>query len=750
MPILPHLVRDSLFGNLLRSCRKVAQVDLNELNCKKLAEGFINVPTVFLFSKRDKLVRPADSMKMFGKLTTDFKVFVDSGVRHDQRRPEAKIRRVFLELEELRLKKQNRRKSSRKRGKSQRALSKRSVTDTSTRRLRDCRKEPRAKHFSRAHKSQKPQTGSMRAPEAPVKAVLLWESEVLAETPPQNYDSVSHFLKESGFCLGKSRQANGQIQSLKSSKVYLDFDAKVPLEPKGQSLVASELSTGKSLKKGLSKHSELLFESGPKTSIFCRPPAEAELRGKKYITLPTTSAQAIPLEPARRRARESKRPQSKFTQSSSNLALTVEDFRQIQFQRKKKFAQKSAIRKQSQPQTQSHSRPYGRANTPTLARSPKIQAHFQRTHGGAFRSSKGVSGGSGAPKSPKRIHETPEKVPRQPTYQEMQRTYVSQPKIYVRGGRRDKSGLISERHTRVFASPAARENVSVAPNAKAAEPKQRLLSWDVHTTVETAPRLPEQAFIKHSFPLHIKQNYILGPVVTTSAFVKNSPQSVHNHPTISRKQLQVQKYQIGQVHRRLKLPSQVQIHAFSKRQTQAQAAPGLQSRNRNIQIPEATQQPALNRLESLMGGEHQASKIQKSHSISRFLKGDAATRKHCNPGNLPDQSPAPPKRAAQTKSKKLRFVSSHAKAREAQTRTEDALSRSWKTKSRQGNPSPLRRRPGCANAVFRRKLANNEINRISENIQRFSKQNWMQKKKGFSPKSRRLKPNYSLKTYKFS
>lgn len=99
--MLPDLLVDHLFERLVRDCQRIAKIDLTEMDCGKLAEEFPNLPVVCLFSRTDELVTASDSMNIFAKLKTNFKLFVDSKAKHDQVRPEKHVRRVFLFMDEL-------------------------------------------------------------------------------------------------------------------------------------------------------------------------------------------------------------------------------------------------------------------------------------------------------------------------------------------------------------------------------------------------------------------------------------------------------------------------------------------------------------------------------------------------------------------------------------------------------------------------------------------------------------------------
>lgn len=81
-----------------------AKVDIDKMNCEILGSKFTNLPVVFMFSKNDEFIDFDDSMKIFEKLKTNYKYFVDIKVKHNECRPIDKIKKVFELLKELQIK----------------------------------------------------------------------------------------------------------------------------------------------------------------------------------------------------------------------------------------------------------------------------------------------------------------------------------------------------------------------------------------------------------------------------------------------------------------------------------------------------------------------------------------------------------------------------------------------------------------------------------------------------------------------
>lgn len=106
--MLPDFIIENLFAKLREDCKTHAGIDVAEMDCGKLAEQFPSVPVVCVFSCKDQLVTSADSMTIFAKLKTSYKLFVDSKTKHAQVRPGKRVQRVFLFMNELqdRVKKQ--------------------------------------------------------------------------------------------------------------------------------------------------------------------------------------------------------------------------------------------------------------------------------------------------------------------------------------------------------------------------------------------------------------------------------------------------------------------------------------------------------------------------------------------------------------------------------------------------------------------------------------------------------------------
>lgn len=84
------------------------------------------------------MVTASDSMKIYEKLSTNYKAFINSNVKHNEARPDNKIKKAFLELEELIVKKQKKRDQRQraknlrlgKKRKTPKLLSKRSIDRT--------------------------------------------------------------------------------------------------------------------------------------------------------------------------------------------------------------------------------------------------------------------------------------------------------------------------------------------------------------------------------------------------------------------------------------------------------------------------------------------------------------------------------------------------------------------------------------------------------------------------------------------
>ena len=80
MPLIPDFVVENLYQKMKQDCKTVAKIDISEIDCAEMATKFPNIPVVCLYSKRDKLVTSSDSMAIFGKLKTNYKLFVDCKV----------------------------------------------------------------------------------------------------------------------------------------------------------------------------------------------------------------------------------------------------------------------------------------------------------------------------------------------------------------------------------------------------------------------------------------------------------------------------------------------------------------------------------------------------------------------------------------------------------------------------------------------------------------------------------------------
>ena len=83
-----------MYKKLINSCQQLANVDLNQINCKELAKNFLNIPVILIYSRKDKFVESSDSMKIFNQITTNYKLFIDCNVSHSQPRPIEKINKI--------------------------------------------------------------------------------------------------------------------------------------------------------------------------------------------------------------------------------------------------------------------------------------------------------------------------------------------------------------------------------------------------------------------------------------------------------------------------------------------------------------------------------------------------------------------------------------------------------------------------------------------------------------------------------
>ena len=97
---------ENIFENVKVDCKKKAKINICEINCARLVREFPNIPVIYMYSKRDEFVNCSDSMEIFKNLRTDFKLFVDCQVKHNESRTDEKIKRVFCLLKELNSKKQ--------------------------------------------------------------------------------------------------------------------------------------------------------------------------------------------------------------------------------------------------------------------------------------------------------------------------------------------------------------------------------------------------------------------------------------------------------------------------------------------------------------------------------------------------------------------------------------------------------------------------------------------------------------------
>lgn len=766
MPILSNLVKNSLFKSLMESCRQMAKVDLTSINCKKLAESFINVPIVYLYSKRDEMVVTSDSMKVYGSLSSHFKIFVDSNVKHNQKRPEKKIKKVFLELEELKIKKQKRRKKSRSRNprkprKSPRTLSKRSVAHKGSVNSRNFKKTAKSKNFSLIGFKPSKLADPKRDLFAKVKKKqdnedTLWESDLppgQSQLPVQNYDSVTNFFNEID-AMPPQHVVSGQnliqakMQSLKSNKVYLNFEneKKESTDAIYQSEIVTKFSTKMSLKKTLNEDSELFFGSHPKTSIIYNRPRKSENQpASKYIAIPTKYESALPGHKTLQTPPVSSRKHpfwqttkglgdnvnAQFTQSSSNLSRKIEQFRNASFHKKNKLNEKHEINDLAKVFALSKTTNYTsgiKRSTSTIQLNAHTSPVLQRTteeFGRKVRAPYKLER-----KMPDRaaIAKTPERQPRIKSYRETQRTYISQPKRYIRDElseqKTQRSGRSpcgqSKRPENAYGKYYHPKNVSVTKMAKNAVPKERFISTDLvgDKGQKEAMKWVGYKFIKNTFPLNIKQNYILNDSMNQQAFTKKVNKTVY---LSTKKEKPHAKLARTETQKKLDSKKFRQVYQLDS---------------------------------NLSKSQHQASKIQKSRSISKFLQGDKPPAKsHFAQPRTFALSPSPQKKSPHLQRPKLRFVSNNMKPQNKHLRLESTWDQPWKPQKRQGEIENTNRQGRLPRGGWAKKNehgANNDIKRISDNIQRHSRHNWTAKKNLFGDKFKKKKQNYSAKTYKFS
>ena len=79
----------------------MARIELDSINTSELAKQFPNLPVVYIYSSKDEFISSSDSMLIFSKLRTEFKLFVDCQVPHNHKRPEEKTNKVFFLLKDL-------------------------------------------------------------------------------------------------------------------------------------------------------------------------------------------------------------------------------------------------------------------------------------------------------------------------------------------------------------------------------------------------------------------------------------------------------------------------------------------------------------------------------------------------------------------------------------------------------------------------------------------------------------------------
>lgn len=120
MSLLPDFIISKIFNKMKVSCKQMARIELDSINTAELAKNFPNLPLIYIYSSKDEFISSTDSMFIFSKLRTEFKLFLDCQVSHNQNRPEEKTNKVFHLLKDLwkkyerkkkrvQMKKQNRR-----------------------------------------------------------------------------------------------------------------------------------------------------------------------------------------------------------------------------------------------------------------------------------------------------------------------------------------------------------------------------------------------------------------------------------------------------------------------------------------------------------------------------------------------------------------------------------------------------------------------------------------------------------------
>ena len=101
MSLLPDFIINKIFDKMKTSCRQMARIELDSINTSELANQFPNLPVVYIYSSKDEFISSSDSMLIFSKLRTEFKLFVDCQVPHNHKRPEEKTNKVFFLLKDL-------------------------------------------------------------------------------------------------------------------------------------------------------------------------------------------------------------------------------------------------------------------------------------------------------------------------------------------------------------------------------------------------------------------------------------------------------------------------------------------------------------------------------------------------------------------------------------------------------------------------------------------------------------------------
>lgn len=76
-------------------------MDLSELNSLTYAKSFPPIPIVYIYSKTDEYISLQDSLTMYEALPSDYRCFVESGVKHNQSRANETIKFVFFRIQSI-------------------------------------------------------------------------------------------------------------------------------------------------------------------------------------------------------------------------------------------------------------------------------------------------------------------------------------------------------------------------------------------------------------------------------------------------------------------------------------------------------------------------------------------------------------------------------------------------------------------------------------------------------------------------